>query len=110
MRERARVVLGVWYNFGHGDVLGGSHEPLEFPVGHRRSIHPEAVNGNLVRWSFFGIMPVRSHAKSATGYPDHPLSLGEGIKGSISKAPYCSEMRRHFRMLPPDRSPKTEPT
>ena len=46
-------------------------EFLELSVCHRTAIHPEAIDGNPMRWSFFRIVLVRSHAEGAARYPDH---------------------------------------
>jgi len=44
VRQRARIVLGIGWDLGKGDVAGGADEFLELPVGHRRAVDPEAVD------------------------------------------------------------------
>jgi hypothetical protein len=56
-------------------VVGSLDERLELPVRHWMAIHPEAIHGNAMRRGFFRIMLVRSHAKSAAGYPDHFIDV-----------------------------------
>ena len=103
MREHSRIILRVRCDFSDGDVFGGPYEFPELPVCHRIAVHPEAVHGDAVRRSFFGIMLVRSHAESATGYPDHPVAL-RSTDRDVSFECACREKRCHLaRCLPLDR-------
>ena len=111
VREHPGIVLRIGDNLGDGDVAGSLDELPELPVRHGMAVHPEAVHGDAVRRGFFRIMLVRPHAKSAAGYPDHSLGLRGGvINGSIGLGRGCRKKRRHFRALPPDRSPKKRPS
>ena len=106
VREYSWIFLRIRRNLGNRDVPGSPYEFPELPVCHGIAVHPEAVHGDAMRRGFFGIMLVRSHAKSAAGYPDQPLGLRGGvINGSIGLGRNCRKKRRHFRALPPDRSP-----
>ena len=103
MREHSRIILGVRRDLGDGDVLGSPYEFPELPVRHGIAVHPETVHRDTVRRSFFGIMLVRSHAESATGYPDHPVGL-RSTDRDVSLECGCREKRCHLaRCLPIDR-------
>ena len=71
VRQRAGIILRIGRNFGEGDVTGGFDEVLELPVGHRRAVDPEAVDGDAMRRRLFRIMLVRSHAERAAGNENH---------------------------------------
>ena len=71
VRQRAGIAFWIGRNFGKGDVPGGADELLELPVGHRRAVDPEAVDGDAMDRRFFGIMLIGSHAERAAGNPDH---------------------------------------
>ena len=99
----SRIILRIRRDLGDGDVSRRAYEFSELPVGHRYAIHPEAVHGNPMCRSFFGIMLVRSHAESGTGYPDHPVGL-RSTGRDVSLECGCREKRCHLaRCLPIDR-------
>ncbi len=52
-------------------MTGGANERLELPVGDRRPVDPEGIDGNAMDGRFFGIVLVRSHAKCAAGNEHH---------------------------------------
>ena len=71
VRQRAGIVLRIGRDLGEGDVAGRVDEVLELPVGHRRAVDPEAVDGDAMDRRLFRIVLVRSHAERAAGNPDH---------------------------------------
>ena len=71
------IVLRVGRDFGEGDMAGRFDEILELPVGHRRPVDPEAVDTDAMDRRFFRVVPVRAHAESTAGNPDHtPFDAG----------------------------------
>src|SRR4030095_12676193 len=54
-------------------VAGGVADLAEPAFAHRRAIDPEAVNGDTMNRSLFGIMPIRAHPECAARNEDHPL-------------------------------------
>ncbi len=81
MRQGAGIILGIGYDLGRGLVTGRLDEGLELPVRHRRAVDPEAINRHAMGRRFLRIVAVGSHAKGATGNPDHVA------KSAISRLP-----------------------
>ena len=52
-------------------VARGGNEIGELPVGDRRSVHPEAVDTDLMGRPFLRIVPFRSHAEMPAVDPHH---------------------------------------
>jgi hypothetical protein len=71
VRQRAGIILRIGRDFGEGDIAGRLDEFAKPLVRHRRTIHPEAVNGDAMDRRFLGVMPVRSHAERAAGNEPH---------------------------------------
>ena len=105
VREHSGIILRIRRDLGNGDVAGSPYEFPELPVCHGMTVHPEAVHGDAMRRGFFGIMPVRSHAKSAAVYPDHFLDVCEdGVTTEASDVGLAAGCAVIFeRCLPIDR-------
>src|SRR5262249_33273697 len=71
VRQRAGIVFWIRGNFGECLMSGGADEFLKLPVGHWRTVDPEAADSDAMDRRFFWIMFVRSHAERAAGNPDH---------------------------------------
>src|SRR5262249_50017036 len=67
----ARVILSFRRALGGCHVLGFLDKLANLFVDRRVPIHPKALDGHLVGWRFFRIVPVRTHEKSAARDPDH---------------------------------------
>ena len=71
LRQCARIVFWVGWNFGEGDMPGRAHERRKLLVRHRRRIDPESVYRDTMDGRLFGVMSVRSHAEHTAGNPGH---------------------------------------
>src|SRR5215831_13607762 len=71
LRLRARIILRLRRTLGGRHVLGDLDELAKLFIGHRVPIHPKAIEGHLMRRSFFRIVLVGSHEKRAARDPDH---------------------------------------
>ena len=67
------IVFGIERTLGDGHVSRGLHEPLELGVGHRRAVHPEAVNRDeMHRERIRHPAVLAPHPERAAGHPHHP--------------------------------------
>ena len=55
LRKRARIVLRVGRYLRERDVAGFVDEFPELPIGYRRTVDPEAANGNAVSRRLFRV-------------------------------------------------------
>ena len=67
----ARIVVGVRGNLGERHVPRRIHERLEERVGHRRAIHPEAVDGHPMDGTLLRIVILGTHLERPAGDPHH---------------------------------------
>jgi hypothetical protein len=99
VRQRAGIILRIGRNLGERLVAGGFDEFLELPVGHRRTVDPEAVDGDAMRRRLFRIMLIRSHAERAAGNEDH-IRMGRLLRplrrcNVVHAPPASNKFRRH---------------
>src|SRR5688572_18302142 len=71
VRQCAGIACRVGGDLGRGHVTGRAYERLELPVGHRRPVDPEAIDGDVVRRRLLAVVTVRSHAETAARDVDH---------------------------------------
>ena len=74
VRQRAGIVFRIGRNLGESYVSRRANEFLELPVGNRRPIDEESIDGDAMNRSLFRIVSIRAHAERATRNPDHSIA------------------------------------
>src|SRR5262249_29318698 len=76
VRECARIVIRIGWNFHKRDVTSCVYEFLELSIRYWLSVDPEITDRDAMNRRLFGIMPVGSHAKRAARDSDHVFCAG----------------------------------
>ncbi len=92
--QGAGIVLRVGCDFRDRDVAGGADEVAELPVGDRRAVDPESIDGDAVDRRLLGIVPVRAHPERATGNPGHSIVFRRLVDRGVRR-PYEQVCIRH---------------
>ena len=78
--EQFRLGAGIFQRvrrtLGERHIVRGLHEAGELFIGDRVAVDPEAVNADVMRRSFFGIVAVRAHRERAVRDPGHVGEVG----------------------------------
>src|SRR5262249_5257655 len=62
-RERARIILGIWYDLRSRDMACRVDEGLELPVCYGSAIDPEAPDRDAMSRRFLRIVLIGAHAE-----------------------------------------------
>ena len=67
----ARIFQRIRRTLGEAHIVRDLHEAREFFIGDRMAVDPEAVDADVVRRSFFGIVAIGAHRERAARDKGH---------------------------------------